>query len=161
MEEYDPQTTPKGLADLNSWLETFCDTQHIPNITFDKSYEDSAYMEYEDIMNLTSEECYAHAFTVMNYVGYLQKKLDLSRAMHNWCINALDFLYSKVWNNYDKWLPAEIRKKSIIAENSFADVVQKNEIRLSSTIFMLEEGIKDLRKKVSLLQDLGKKRSFT
>lgn len=161
MEEYDPAKTPKGLADLNEWLDTFCDTQHIPDITFHPSYEEAAYMEYEDIMNLTSEECYANAFMVLNYAGFLQKKLDLSRAMHNWCLHALNFLYSKTWNDYDKWLPPDVRKKSIVSENSYAEVVQKNEIRLYGTICMLEEGIKDLRKKATLLQDLGKKRSFS
>jgi hypothetical protein len=69
-------------------------------------------------------------------------------------------LYAKYWDRYDKFLPAEIKKKSIIAENTFAQSIEKARLRLYASMQILNETSRDIKKRVSLFQDLGKSRSF-
>jgi hypothetical protein len=117
-------------------------------------------MSHEDILALSSDECFSNAITLMNYAGMIQKKHDLIYAQYNWCLEALNFLYAKYWDRYDKFLPAEVRKKSIIIENSFAQSIEKCRLRLYASMQILLETAKDTKKRVSLFQDLGKARNF-
>lgn len=162
MEEFDT-TNDESVEVLNKfteWVENFCRENGIIDYKDSDQYAPIINLRNEDILSLSSDECFANAITLMNYAGLLQKKYDLIHSQHNWCVEALNFLYAKYWDRYDKFLPAEIRKKSIIIENSFAQSIEKSRLRLYSGMQMLSETVKDIKKRVSLFQDLGKARSF-
>lgn len=148
------------LEKFTNWVESFCVENNILEYKDSEEYKTILYMSYEDILSLSSDECFSYAITLMNYAGILQKKHDVINAQYNWCNEALNFLYAKYWERYDKFLPAEIRKKSIIIENSFAQNIEKCRLRLHASMQILLETSKDIKKRVSLLQDLGKTRSF-
>ena len=90
----------------------------------------------------------------------LQRKLDLIRSQFNWCEEAINYLCAKQWDQQDKFMPAEIKKKNIIRDNSYAVVVEKCRLRLYAGILSLEETCKDLKKRANIFQDLGKGKSF-
>lgn len=162
MEELDTANCEsiKFLDDFTEWVNSFCKENGIIEYKDRNEYEPIVNMSHDDILCLSSDECFANAITLMNYAGTLQKKHDLINSQHNWCIEALNFLYAKYWDRYDKFLPAEIRKKSIIAENSFAQNIEKCRLRLHAGMEVLSETAKDIKKRVTLFQDLGKSRSF-
>lgn len=126
------------LDKFSKWIDNFC----VENGVIDYKENDQ------------------YALTLMNYASLLQKKYDVVHSQHTWCVEALNFLYAKYWDKYDKYLPAEIKKKSIILENSFAQNVEKSRIRLYAAMQILSESARDVRKRVSIFQDLGKHRSF-
>lgn len=162
MEEFDTtqNDSVEVLDKFTEWVESFCKENGIIEYKDRSEYEPILNMCNEDILALSSDECFSYAITLMNYAGILQKKYDLIHSQHNWCMEALNFLYAKYWDRYDKFLPAEVRKKSIIVENSFAQSVEKCRLRLYAGMQMLSETVKDVKKRVSLFQDLGKSRSF-
>jgi hypothetical protein len=162
MEEFDT-TSSESIEVLNKfteWVESFCKENNIVEYKDSNEYATILHMSYEDILSLSSDECFSYAITLMNYAGLLQKKHDLINAQYNWCMEALNYLYAKYWERYDKFLPAEVRKKTIIIENSFAQNIEKCRLRLYASMQILLETSKDIKKRVSLLQDLGKTRSF-
>lgn len=150
----------EALDKFTKWVESFCKENGIIEYKNRDEYEPIINMSHEDIVCLSNDECFANAITLMNYAGILQKKHDVINAQYNWCIEALNFLYAKYWDRYDKFLPAEIRKKSIITENSFAQNIEKSRLRLCASMEILAETSKDIKRRVSLFQDLGKSRSF-
>lgn len=150
----------EALDQFTKWIESFCKENGVIEYKDQKEYEPIINMSYEDILGLSNDECFASALILMNYAGNLQKKHDVINGQYNWCLEVLNFLYSKYWDRYDKFLPAEIKKKSIIAENSFAQSIEKARLRLYASMEILSETSKDIKKRVSLLQDLGKYRSF-
>ncbi len=162
MEEFDTTKTEsvEVLDKFTEWVESFCKENGIIEYKDRSEYEPIINMSSEDIMALSSDECFTYAITLMNYAGMLQKKYDLINSQYNWCMEALNFLYAKYWDRYDKFLPAEVRKKSIIVENSFAQSVEKCRLRLYAGMQMLAETTKDIKKRVNLLQDLGKARNY-
>jgi hypothetical protein len=142
------------------WLEGFCEATNIVEYTDSDQYAIILGLEEEDIIGLTAGECFAKAITLMNYTGMLQKKLDMLNSQHAWCVEVLNFIFAKQWESYDKYLPAEIKKQSIIRDNSYATMIEKYRLRMHGGILLLTETIKDLKKRVSIFQDLGKARSF-
>lgn len=162
MEKYNFENSEsiKGLDEFTNWVEEFCKDNNLIEYKDSEHYDYIINMPHEDILSLSSDECFANALTLMNYAGTLQKKHDLIDSQYNWCNEAMNTLYAKYWDRYDKFLPAEVRKKSILIENSYAQAVEKNRVRLYASMQILREMSKDIKKKVSLFQDLGKSRSF-
>ena len=150
----------KGVKEFTAWIDAFCKDSNVPEFSYSEDYKDIMVMTTSDIIGLSSEECLAMAYTLMGYAGLLQSKLDLVKGQSRWCVEALDYLYAKYWNNYDKFLPSEIRKKSILHENTYANEIEGARIKLLSGIDYLEETTRDIKKRVNLLQDLGKVKGY-
>lgn len=149
-----------ALEKFTKWVDEFCVENSIVEYKDNEEYKCILDMSQEDIMGLSQDECFTNAITLMNYAGLLQKKHDMINGQYVWCVEALNLLYSKYWDNYDKYLPAEVRKKSIVLDNSFAQSIEKCRIRLETGMRILLETAKDIKKRVTLFQDLGKCRSF-
>lgn len=146
--------------DFNEWVDNYCITNNIPSFEFNEDHKLVMGFSIQELNRLSSEETYAYAMVLMNYAGYLQKKLDVAQSQLYWCGQALEYLFAKHWNNYDKFLPSEIKKKSILIDNSYAESVEKSRIRLQAALFFLEESCRDVKKRVSILQDMGKAKAF-
>ena len=149
-----------GLKEFTEWVESFCALNGIVEYQNTEDYSVILNLPPEDILSLTADECLTNSITLLNYAGFLQKQLDMLNRQHSWCIEALNFLFSKQWSSYDKFLPADIKKQSIIAENSYAQSVEFARLRISAGIKMLSDTCKDVKKRVTLFQDLGKSRRF-
>jgi len=161
MEELDSTVSGiDGLDKFTEWIDNFCAANNIVEYKDSDEYSHILHLPPEEIISLTSDECFTNAITLMNYGGLLQKKLDLISSQYSWCVEALNYLFAKQWSNYDKFLPAEIKKQSIISENTYAQSIEKSRLRLYAGIQMLSETCRDIKKRVSLFQDLGKARSF-
>jgi len=163
MEDYNSNVpeTISALAVFNEWVESFCLSQNIIEYKEDKNkYKEILDLEYQELLSLSAEECIAYAICLMNYAGILQKKLDILSTQKNWSVEALNFLMSKYWQDYSTWMPAEIKRQAIIRENSYAISVEKNKLRIEAGIQLLSETCKDIKKRVGLLQDLGKVKGF-
>lgn len=154
-------TEVEAFKKFVSWVENFCDTKDLPG--YNVSIDDVRYileMKPEEAISLDAEECFANALLLLNYAGKIQKELDLLETQNNWCNEALNFLYAKHWKDHDPYLPADIRKQSIISGNSYATAINKSKLRIVSGIKMLTETCKDVKKRVTILQDMGKRKGF-
>lgn len=162
MEEFDTTTgeSVEALQKFTKWVDEFCIEAGIVSYEDSEQYELIINMRHEDILSMSSDECFANAIILMNYAGLLQKKLDVIQSQYNWCNEALNYLSAKYWDRYDKYLPAEIKKKSIIIENTYAQSIEKSRLRLYASSQVLSETCKDIKKRVSLFQDLGKVRNY-
>lgn len=159
--EVDTDVKIDGLEEFTNWVDSFCKSAGLTEPVYDDPmYAFILDLNYESLVALSAEECIAYAYILINYVSGIQKKLDKMIAQNNWCIEALNYLYSKYWDNYDKYLPSDLRRHSIIRENSYAQLVERQRLRLKGGIQMLEESCKDIRRKVELLQSLGKVRTY-
>ena len=152
----------KGLNDFVEWIDSFCKENNIPDLQYSGTDAFILQMDYTALLDLNAEECFANALCLMNYASFLQKKADKIGGHLSWCNEALNFLFSRQWNNYTgSYAPKEVIKKSIISGNSYAEELEKCRIRLESAHTIAIEQCKDIKKRVNLLQDLGKKRNYS
>lgn len=161
MEKPDIESTTTAIEEFKEWIKNFCETNTLPIYKFNSDVEDIINMPYDDIMALSSDECYCKSLVLMNYASLLQRKLDILNSQLQWCESLIVCLCSKYWNNYDKYLPSDIRRQSILAENSYGQELDEARIKIQAGITMLQETCKDLKKQVQIFQELGKKRSYS
>jgi len=117
-------------------------------------------MDYEDLLSLTADECFAKAILLMNYSTYLQRRMSVLKSQLNWCKEIIEYQLSKYWAQYDKSFPWEIKRKAIIKDNSYMLLVQKFIIQLESSVAIIEDSYHDVKKRVSLIEGLGKHRRY-
>lgn len=162
MEESDSNSKIKGLSEFIEWTDSYCIENSIPDPQYSATDAFILQLDYQALLELNAEECFANAICLMNYASFLQKKADKIGGHLSWCNEALNFLFSRQWNDFSgSYAPKEVVKKSIISGNSYAEELEKCRIRLQSAHTITIEQCKDIKKRVSLLQDLGKKRNFS
>jgi hypothetical protein len=160
MEEDTTERETDPIAEFRLWIDGFLKEHHVPFYKFSDEADDILVMDYNELMSLTSEECYANALILMNYASLLQSRLDSIKSEFEWCSRLMNCLYREQWNNYDKFLTADVRKQSILSDNSYGQLLDEAYHKMKTGINLLENSCKDIKKRVSLLQDLGKSRSY-
>jgi hypothetical protein len=152
----------KGLDVFVDWVDNYCIENHIPNVEYNATDAFILQMDYTSLLELSSEECYVNAICLMNYASNIQKTADKIKSHLSWCDAAINYLFSKKWEKYSvAFQPKEVIQQSIIDSDPYAQEVEKCRIRLRSVYNISIEQCKDIKKRVELLQDLGKKRSFS
>jgi len=148
-----------GLVNITEWIEGFCvDRIHTP---YDEDRcREIMSLETSDTIHLDQSECFAYAAALMNYAGYLQKKVATLRSQYSWCEDGLNYVFAKSWLDYDKWMPAEVKKQAIISENTYAKTLNKIKIRIHAAIQLTEDECKDIKRRVVIFQDFGNSRRF-
>lgn len=147
------------LAEFTQWVNEFCIRHNVPNLPYNKEEVNNIINRgYDQLQELTSEECFSSAMILMNYAGYLQRESDYLRTLQKKCIHLLNHGYSLGWESFDKYMPADIKKQSIVDEIEHLQRIQENELRLSSGVQMLEKQCEDIRNRANLYKEMGKKR---
>lgn len=146
---------------FKKWIDNFCKERHLPDYKYDFEVEESLEINGEDIPDLTSQDCYIHAMRLLNYAGYLQKDFDDIKAARDWCEHALNFLFSQYWEQYGgSYASQDVKKKMIIKDNSYAQAVETAMIKMDGCLTVMQEKIKDVRRRFSLMQDMAKMKGF-
>jgi hypothetical protein len=157
-EDIDLSSFP-GFLNITQWIEGFC-TDRINAAYDEERCREILSLDNSTIMHLDQNECFAYATTLMNYASYLQKKVATLRSQYSWCEDGLNYVFSKSWMNYDKWMPAEVRKQAIISENIYAATLNKIRIRIYAAIQLTEDECKDIKRRVNIFQEFGNARRF-
>ena len=149
-----------SVKEFDEWIDNVCKENNIPSCKYDIKVESILNHNYEEILSLSSEECFACSILLMNYATYLQSKCDRLNSVLSYSNALLDRELSKLWNNYDKFIPGEVKRQMMIKDNSYMTLLEKCKIRLQAIESTISESCKDVKRRVSLYQDFAKKRGF-
>lgn len=149
-----------SVREFNEWIDSICKENNLLESKYDESVKSISNHSYDEILSLSSEECFACSIVLMNYAIYLQSICDRINSVLSYSNALLDRELSKVWSNYDKFIPAEIKRQMIIKDNSYMTLLEKCRLRLNAIQSTMSESCKDIKRKVSLYQDFAKKRGF-
>jgi len=145
---------------FDKWISDLCDANNIPYCNWDDKYDQILHLPYEEIVTLSPEECFTYATLMVNYSSYLQKQTDRCKSITTYVTALIDRELSKVWSNYDKYMPAEIKRQAIINDNSYLTMLEKCKIRLSTYENVLSTSISDIKRRSSIFQDFGKRKTW-
>lgn len=160
MEEDTTEDKTNPIEEFKLWIQGFLKENNLPEYKFNDEVDSILVMDHDEIMLLSSEECYANALVLMNYASLLQSRLDSIKSEFEWCKRLMNILYQEQWYNYDKFLTSDVRKQSILAADSYGKLLDEAYHKMQSSITLLESSCYDIKKRVSLFQDLGKTRSY-
>jgi len=125
------------IKELDVLLEDYSKSLGLAAIQKDKDIETILEMSHEGLKAMDSEECGIWSFRVARYAGFLQKEINRHSAKNKWAEHNLKIIIAKNQANYgDKYTKYEVRRDMIIAENSYAQVLNK---LLLQTMLRIEE----------------------
>jgi hypothetical protein len=160
MEELDQFSDIKGLKELTSFIDRYCIEFMTPDCKFDPVSQMIMDIAYEDLVVLSSDEAYANSFKLHSYCIYLRKNLDKSIAKRTWCEETLNSIVARNWKSQSEYMKYEVKRQAIIAEDTFAEKVEKMRIYLTSAIAQTEDKIYSVKRMADILQEIGKKKSY-
>lgn len=159
MGESDTPSIPM-MEDFNKYVDDTITALKIQLDTPDISLNELVGSSLGELESFSSDECLTRSIKVNGYSMFLRGQINECQAKLNWCEDALNKVFSDEWANYDPFLKAEIKKQSIIKDNSFASSVEKLRVLLKAKITLLDDKIKDLRDIAQTLHELGRKRGY-
>lgn len=142
------------LADYNRSLGTAA-------ITKDKDIEVVLEFTHEEIRSLGWEDCGIWSFRLARYAAFLQKEINRHSAKYKWAEHNIKIIVAKNQNNYgDKYTKYEVRRDMIIADNAYAQVL--NKLLLQSMLRIEELNFLSTRIHTmsNILQDMSKSKKY-
>ena len=125
------------IAELDKLLDDYSTALGTAAIQNDKDIETILEMSHEHLKLMDGEECGIWSFRVARYASFLQKEINRHTAKNKWAEHNLKIIVAKNQANYgDKYTKHEVKRDMIIAENSYAQVLNK---MILQTMLRVEE----------------------
>jgi len=81
-----------------------------------ESFEMYSSMSRDQLDKLDAETCYEISMELLQYSIFLQREINREQSRINWCDAYISNVVSKHWNNYDKYMPKDIKVAAISEE---------------------------------------------
>ena len=95
-------------------------------------------LSQDELDKMAPETCQEISLELIQYSIFLQRELNRERARLNWCESYIYSIASKYWEDYDKYLKAEIKIPMIAKENPVLNSLLELKAKLSSMIMGLD-----------------------
>lgn len=87
--------------------------------------EKTLSMGIAEIEAMTPEDCTGAAARLTQYAIYIQRTINKESCRQKWCNAIIDRICAREWQNYDKYLKADVRVELIARENELVNKVIK------------------------------------
>lgn len=116
--------TLKQLDDIEKILEEYENALIGPTHT-NAEYEKYMQLSKQELDTLSEEECMHGSYSISQQIIYIQRQVNKHSARIKWCAAVTNSIAAKHWDDYDKYLKAEIRIQLICKQNDFLQKVDK------------------------------------
>lgn len=149
------------MDELNKYIIEYTTSGSAGVPKFYDNINDLLCLSQDDLLALTSEECFAKSFKISGYAMYIRSQTNENQSRLNWCEDVINRFLAKEWDNYrDSFMNIDVKRQAIIYGNSFLERVEKLRSRLRSRATILEDKLFDIRKMADTLNELGRKKSY-
>ena len=146
-----------ALSEHIEQINNYLDLSNVRFAHFREEFLESANMSRNKIGMLTQAEIFDHAYVLYGYSSYIQDEINKNKVVLEWCNDQIEKLVVRNLNNFDQYTKHEVKRQSIINENSYAakcdQMRQVAEARLQS----LEGKVYELKRKGDILLEKGKR----
>lgn len=117
-----------GKQDLEQQLDTLLDEYEekyklkFPDIV-DEDLSEYLNMSRDYIEALPKEERYSIAIKLAQSSFYIQRLVNREKARVSWCNSCINSMCAKHWDEFDKWLKADIKIHLIAKEHKIIDKI--------------------------------------
>lgn len=77
------------------------------------------------IQSLSAEDCWEKSVTLAQYAIYIQRQTNKEKARLKWCNASIMRLCAKEWDNYNKYLPIDVRIETIALNNEAVEKISR------------------------------------
>ena len=114
------------IVELETLLNDYSKALGLVAIQKDKDIEIILGMSHEELKVMDSEDAGIWSFRLARYASFLQKECNRHAAKNKWAEHNIKIIIAKNQANYgDKYTKYEVKRDMIIAENSYAQVLNR------------------------------------
>jgi len=139
-------------------LEEYSKKKGIITAKINPEVEEIINLAGDDLKSLKPEECLRKAFLLSGYCGYVQKIENKHRVKLQWCEDVLYKMsveHDHLFTQYMKW---EQKLHTLSLKNDFASRVMEARNAAHSNVVWIENKVRDMRRQVDALMELGRRR---
>ena len=138
-------------------VENYVDLSNVRFAEFNEEFLESSNMSKSRIGKLTQQELFDNAYVLYGYSSYIQDEINKNKIALNWCDDQIEKLVVDNLQNFDQYTKHEVKKQSIISENSDASKVDQMRSIAEARLQSLEGKVYELKRKGDILLEKGKR----
>lgn len=124
---------------LNQLLDQYDEKLRLGlNVSPIDSFTQYCSLSKDELDKMSPETCEEIAIELTQYSIFIQRELNRERSRLNWCEAYIYNIASKYWEDYDKYLKAEIKIPLIAKENPTLQKLLSLKAKLTSLIVNLD-----------------------
>lgn len=144
------------LNNINRYIES----SNCNYSSYQEEFKIYADMTVYDLNKKTSDELFNIAFILYSYVAYLQDEINKHKTVLAFCESELNSLMAKHRSDYgfDKYTKHEMRRSTIIFENSHAAKLEEIRLSASNKLTLLDGKVYELKRQAEILLEKSKRK---
>ena len=145
---------------LTKHIEQIDDYLNLSNVKFASFHEEFlvvSNMTQSQISMLTQQEHFDYAYVLYSYSSYIQDEINKNKVVLDWCQDQIEKLVVGNMHNFDQYTKHEVKRQSIIRENSYASKCDQMRGIAEARLQSMEGKVYELKRKGDILLEKGKR----
>lgn len=150
----------KASERLAKHIEQIDDYLDLANVRFASFHEEflvASNMSRSKVSMLTQQEHFDCAYTLYGYSSYVQDEINKNKVVLDWCNDQIEKLVVGNLHNFDQYTKHEVKRQSIIRENSYAAKCDQMRSIAEARLQSLEGKVYELKRKGDILLEKAKR----
>ena len=138
-------------------IDSYLDLSNVRFASFREEFLDVANMSLDRVTRFTQQELFDRAYILYGYASYIQDEINKNKVVLDWCNDQIEKLVAGNLNNFDQYTKHEVKRQSIIRENSYAAKCDQMRSIAEARLQSLEGKVFELKRKGDILLEKGKR----
>lgn len=145
------------LAKHIEQIDHYLDLTNVRFSSFHEEFLVASNMPRSKISTLTQQEHFDYAYVLYGYSSYVQDEINKNKVVLDWCNDQIEKLVVGNLHNFDQYTKHEVKRQSIIKENTYAAKCDQMRSVAEARLQSLEGKVFELKRKGDILLEKGKR----
>ena len=138
-------------------IDDYLDLSNVRFAGFREEFLDAANMPLSKLGTLNQQELFDRAYILYGYSSYTQDEINKNKVVLDWCNDQIEKLVADNLHNFDQYTKHEVKRQSIIRENSYASKCDQMRGIAEARLQSMEGKVYELKRKGDILLEKGKR----
>ena len=153
-------TAAERLKEFLDGINNYITAKNITPTKFNPEFAIAETLSLDDMQKLTQEECFGHAYQLMQYVDHVGSERASCENVIRWCENSLQSIISElissgVWDTYAKH---ETKVATILRNDDLARKINEWKLTAQGRLENIKSREYNVRRKADILFEKGKRK---
>ena len=150
-------TASERLTKYIEQIDNYLDLSNVRFAAFREEFLDTANMSLDRVKSFTQQELFDRAYVLYGYSSYIQDEINKNKVVLDWCNAQIEKLVVGNLHNFDQYTKHEVKRQSIIKENTYAAKCDQMRGVAEARLQSLEGKVYELKRKGDILLEKGKR----
>jgi len=150
-------TASERLAKHIEQIDNYIDLSNVRFSAFREEFLDTANMSLDRVKTFTQQELFDRAYILYGYSSYVQDEINKNKVVLDWCNDQIEKIVVGNLHRFDQYTKHEVKRQSIIRENSYAAKCDQMRGVAEARLQSLEGKVYELKRKGDILLEKGKR----